>query len=223
MDNLHLNGINPNLSGGSPVQQPLNLNSDFLGYDNFKDWFDNWLDTLYGPTGAFTPIAGQVDFDRDFALIAENKRYDPTTMTNSDNIDNDIYEDIYSWIYDAVKAGNDKAYENWLKQAEYNAREAEKNRQFQEYMSNTSYQRAVSDLKKAGINPLLAFYSLSGASTPSGDSASSSMINSNSLYTGLMSTILGDKKIGLALLQVFTGIIEKILPSFSLRTLFLNK
>ena len=49
----------------------------------------------------------------------------------------------------------------------YNSAEAAANRNWQEEMSNTAYQRAVEDMRKAGLNPILAF-SNGGASTPGG-------------------------------------------------------
>lgn len=54
---------------------------------------------------------------------------------------------------------------------DFNAAEAEKNRTWQTEMSNTAWQRAIADMKAAGINPILAAQQ-GGASTPGGSSAS---------------------------------------------------
>lgn len=58
---------------------------------------------------------------------------------------------------------------------EFNASEAQKQRDWEQMMSNTQYQRAVADIKAAGLNPWLAVQQ-SGMSgnTPSGSSASAS-------------------------------------------------
>jgi len=60
----------------------------------------------------------------------------------------------------AVLAGS--ALTAWMQ-----GREAEKNRDFQERMSNTQHQRQVEDLQKAGLNPALS--AMGGSSSPSGD------------------------------------------------------
>ena len=69
-----------------------------------------------------------------------------------------------------------KQQQSWEDTAAYNSAEAAKLREWQEYMSNTAYQRAVRDMKLAGINPILA-YTQGGAATGTGMAASMDAIS----------------------------------------------
>lgn len=71
-------------------------------------------------------------------------------------------------MWDAVIGGG-LGLAGSIHQAETGRKIAREQMRFQERMANTAYQRAVEDMKKAGLNPMLA-YMKGGADTPSGAS-----------------------------------------------------
>lgn len=81
-------------------------------------------------------------------------------------------------MWDKTAAWNEMM---WQKQADFNAQQAKIQRDWQEKMSNTSYQRAVADMRASGLNPILAVTGggISGASL--GGSGSAATVNGVSM------------------------------------------
>lgn len=110
--------------------------------------------------GAFNQASADNANTLNMGAMANQYGFNSAMMASANQYNTNAWERAAAW--------NEEMFQ---RQMDFNREEAEKQRQWQTQMSNTAYQRAMADMEKSGLNPILA-YSQGGAQVPGGAAAS---------------------------------------------------
>lgn len=123
--------------------------------------------------------------------------YDYSGAASAGVIDRDAWEQFKTYLTGLMSSTGQIQKDNQA----YNAAQAAKTREWQEYMRDSTYQSLVKDLRAAKLNPILAFGSGgASSSTPTATSASNNSVSGDTVGS---------------LLSVILGFVGDILPSVS--------
>lgn len=210
-------GGDEGFQGGTIVPPTPDLLPAHNPISDFFSWISSVSDELrpripFSDILDYNPPSGSVDVNSsaNSALGAtesgkEFDNLDPSAWAN-------LIEDYFDRVEDYNLAAESRANA-------FSSAEAQKARDWSEYMNSTAYQRTVADLKKAGINPMALFYgkaspvgnfSSSAASATSLSIAQPNFSAASSLSSALISAISGSFK---SLLDVLSSLVSRGLKS----------
>lgn len=155
---------------------------DFFGgiTDFLSDTFGGVVDTGLGMLGNLFGGGGNKEGNSASSLLDWIKGLAPGVgavagyagQSGANEMNRDIARENNVWSADQARINREFQDSQVGAQRAFNSGEAQKARDFEERMSGSSYQRAVGDMQKANLNPILALMK-GGASTPGGSAASS--------------------------------------------------